>query len=83
MPTRRIFLRSKLVYILGKPADDIIDELCYVIVEMMLSGCWGENKADVKIAVERCGCNSASSSFHYSRLIMWAGFLVAAAALYF
>eukprot|EP01039_Chlorochromonas_danica_P001100 gene1100-1195_t len=31
-----------------------------------LDGCWGEVKSQVKIKVERCGCNAASSSLPFS-----------------
>ena len=32
----------------------------------MLSGCWEDNEASMKINVERCGCNSSSRSYEGS-----------------
>ena len=32
----------------------------------MLSGCWEDNEASMKINVERCGCNSSSRNYESS-----------------
>jgi hypothetical protein len=38
----------------------------YLLSEMTLQGSWDTNKSKIKIAVERCGCNSGSSLIHTS-----------------
>jgi hypothetical protein len=36
----------------------------YVCAERVFTGCWEEVLFDMKIQVERCGCNSATSLSH-------------------
>jgi hypothetical protein len=38
---------------------------------MTMRGSWASNKANIKIAVERCGCNSGTSLIPRTTSIVW------------
>ena len=59
----------------GGGCQDLINRMYWACTEVclpdgyyfdpnkMLSGCWEDNEASMKINVERCGCNSSSRSY--------------------
>lgn len=53
-----------------------------IIIGRQLSGCFADNLQQIKIDVERCGCNSATT-LNIAYLTLLLSVLISSAAIYF
>jgi hypothetical protein len=53
------------------------------MTESKYSDCWEENKPDIKIGVERCGCNSSTKAMYLNIQLLLLGMLSIFLLIYF